>query len=382
MDILSDLTLVSEPEAWKNEDGCQVITSKWTSSYKWTDTTKNPPTIIMHYLVEDDGAVTIDMELDFTTSKLKRLIKVGTTLTMDQGMESVSWYGNGDEESYSDRQSYTRVGRYESSVNDMYYPFAKPQDCGNLTGVKWICISNQDSSQGVLICGYEDVNASALHFTAGQLNAAKHVYELTPQKETYVTVDGAVAGTGNASCGYETLQQYQIPNQVYNYSYTILPVTSGTDPMEVSKKYRKQSPVDPPTTNPPAENPPTVTKSPNPAPTDAPSTGGKQKTEPTKVKKVIGIKIKAQKKALKLSWKPQKNVKYYIAYSKSKKKLAKLKNGKVKAVSGTKVVASAKAKKTIGKLKKSKKYYLKVCAVSKDKKTIGKWSKVISKKTK
>lgn len=388
VDILSDLTLVSEPEVEKNEDGCQVITSKWTSSYKWTDTTKNPPTIIMHYLVEDDGAVTIDMELDFTTSKLKKLIKVGTTLTMEQGMESVTWYGNGEEESYSDRQSYTRVGRYESSVNDMYYPFAKPQDCGNLTGVKWICISNQDSSQGVLICGYEDVNASALHFTAEQLSTAKHVHELTPAEETYVTVDGAVSGTGNASCGYETLQQYQLPNnQVYRYSYTILPVTSGTDPMEVSKKYRKQSPVTPPTTNPPAtnqpaENPPSVTQSPNPAPTEAPSTGGKQKTEPTTAKKVTGIKVKAQKKALKLSWKPQKNMSYYIAYSTSKKKLAKLKNGKIKAVSGTKVVRSAKAKKTIGKLKKSKKYYLKVCAVSKDKKKIGKWSKVISKKTK
>ena len=31
---------------------------------------------------------------------------------------------------------------------------------------------------------------------------------------------------------------------------------------------------------------------------------------------------------------------------------------------------------------KSKKYYVKVCAVSKDKKMIGNWSKVVSKKTK
>ena len=40
------------------------------------------------------------------------------------------------------------------------------------------------------------------------------------------------------------------------------------------------------------------------------------------------------------------------------------------------------AKKTIKKLKKSKKYYLKICAVSKNGKNIGKWSGVISAKTK
>lgn len=388
VDIVPTLTLVSQPEVWKNEDGCYVITSKWNSSYRWEDSTKNPPSIIMYYLVEDDGAVTINTEIDFTTARLNKFTKVGTTMTLDQGMESVSWYGNGDGESYNDRQSYTRVGKYESSVNDMFYPFAKPQDCGNLTGVKWIRISNQESNQGVLICGNEDVNASALHFTAEQLSAAKHVNELTPQKETYVTVDAAVSGTGNASCGYETLKQYQIPNQVYNYSYTILPIVSETDPMEVSKKYRGQSydfekgSANPPVTNPPAEDPPSATLSPNPSPSDQPSNGGKQKAEPTVVKKVTGIKIIAQKKALKLSWKPQKNVRYYIAYSTSKKKLAKLKQGKIKAISGTKVISTAKAGKTIRKLKKSKKYYLKVCAVSKDKKTFGKWSKVISKKTK
>ena len=116
-----------------------------------------------------------------------------------------------------------------------------------------------------------------------------------------------------------------------------------------------------------------------------PSTGGDgeaEKPKKTVVKKVTGVKVKAGKKSLKLSWKSQKNVSYRIAYSASKKKLAKIKNGKIKSVSGTKVVSSQKAKKTIKKLKKSKKYYVKICAVSKNKKTIGKWSSIVSKKTK
>lgn len=50
----------------------------------------------------------------------------------------------------------------------------------------------------MLISGNQEVNASALHFTPSMLQATKHVSELTPSKETYVTVDAAVRGTGNA----------------------------------------------------------------------------------------------------------------------------------------------------------------------------------------
>ena len=126
----------------------------------------------MSYLIEDTGAVTVRMKLDFTKTKVKKFIKVGTRLSLAKGTENVSWYGNGDDESYCDRQTYTRVGAYTSTVNKMFYPFAKPQDCGNLTGVKWIRLDNETNGTGMLICGNEDVNASALHFMTEQLDKA------------------------------------------------------------------------------------------------------------------------------------------------------------------------------------------------------------------
>lgn len=394
IDIMQYLTLLSEPEIGESEDGRCMITSKWNSSYTGSklDDRTEVGTVVMKYLIENDGAVTIDMELDLTpANKLKKFMKVGTTLSMAEGNENITWYGNGDGESYNDRQSYTRVGVYHSTVNDMYYPFANPQDCGNLTGVKWIGITDDIAGNGLLICGQEDVNASALHFTAEQLDKARHTTDLKPSSDTFVTVDAAVCGTGNGSCGFETLQQYQVPNQEYHYSYTLLPVTSDTNMMETSKKYRNQkeevvtpspspssdpghtgekpgSPSSSPSVNPPATSVPTVTDTPAP--------------NKTVVKKVSGLKAKSQKKSLKLTWKAQKDVTYRIAYSTNKKKLAKLKNGKVKAVSGTKVITAKNASVVLKKLAASKKYYIKVCAVSKKDKTIGQWSKVISKKPK
>lgn len=386
VNIMDYLTLVSEPEVTVDENGCYNIVSKWDSSYRIDSKTNIPGCITMKYVIEDNGAVGIDMELDFTQTKVRTFKKVGTVLVMPEGNEAITWYGNGDGESYNDRQSYTRVGVYNSSVNDMFYPFAKPQDCGNLTGVRWLNIMNEQQKKGLLICGYEDVNASALHFTAEQLADSGHVNKLSPASQTYVTVDAAVCGTGNDSCGFPTLEQYQLKNQVYHYTYTILPVAKEDDCMEISRQYRKRALE--------GNKGPDITESPKPSiqPSARPGISSGKPSEnkpaatvkPTKrsVAKVSGLKVKRGKKSLKLSWKAQKNVSYRVAYSLNKKKLAKLKNGSIKAVSGTRVIKVNTARKTIKKLKKSKKYYLKVCAVSKNDKTIGKWSKTVSKKTK
>lgn len=356
VDIMEYLTLVSAPVIKKTTDGCYMITSVWNSSYRLTEGTTTPGRIEMKYLIEENGAVTVMMKLDFTIvgKRIKQFTKVGTTLTLGEGNEEIAWYGNGDSESYSDRKSYTRVGEYSSSVNDMYYPFAMPQDCGNLTGVRWMQVKNSSEGNGILICGSDEINASALHFSAEQLNEAKHVKDLKPSKDTYVTVDSVVKGTGNASCGFDVLEKYQLKNQAYQYAYTILPITATTDCMEVSKKYRnvkydfeKGTIID-----------------------------------SSKVATVTGVKVTGAKKSLKIRWKSQKNVSYRVAISTSKTKLAKIKNGKVKAVSGTKVSQTSGAKKTVKGLKAKKTYYVKVCAVSKDGKTIGKWSGVVKGKTK
>lgn len=345
-DLMSYLTLDGAPTVKKTKDNCYQITVRFLSSYKTINDV--PGTIVMTYLVENNGAVTVTMNLDFTKTRIKTFTKVGTTLTLAKDTEDISWYGNGDSESYCDRQTFTRVGLYQSTVNNMYYPFAKPQDCGNLTGVKWIQLQNSTSQTGMLICGKQDLNASALHFTAKQLAEASHVNELKPCDETIITVDAAVSGTGNGSCGYKTLPQYQVGNQIYNYTYTLIPTTAATNYMDTALSYRAQGS--------------TTTAS-------APKT-------------VSSIKVKAAKKTLQLSWKSQKNVSYRIAYSTSSKQIKKLKNGSTSFVSNVKMVTAKKASVILKKLRTNKKYYIRICAVSTKTKKTGNWSKIVAKKTK
>lgn len=396
-DIMKDLTLASVPEIGQNQDGCYVINVKWLSTFQLDKTSEEPTTVIMRYIIENNGAVTVNMQMDLSRTRLKKVTKAGTILSMADGNEKISWYGNGDGESYNDRQSYTRKGVYDSTVNDMYYPFAMPQDCGNLTGVHWIRITDEAGKNGLLICGNDEVNASALHFTPQQLQEAKHVPELTPSKDTYVTVDAAVRGTGNASCGYDTLEKYQIQKKLYDYSFTILPYQEGTDAMAVSSEYRNQkysfektkdvtvtdeSPVSPAPSETvlPSQTPAGnvgVSSTQTPSVTAAPA--GEVGTAPAQV---VNVKAKGLKKGISVTWSLQKGMQYKVAYSNSAAKLSKLKNNKAVRISGGKVFTVKKNAKKILKLKKNKKYYVKVCAVDPKTGKAGKWSKAVSVKTK
>ncbi len=87
-DIMSYLTLDGEPTVGKSTDGNYMLTTKWNSSYLLDSKNKDSwGTIEMSYLIEDTGAVTVRMKLDFTKTKVKKFIKVGTRLSLAKGTE-------------------------------------------------------------------------------------------------------------------------------------------------------------------------------------------------------------------------------------------------------------------------------------------------------
>ena len=80
-DLMSYLTLDGAPTVKKTKDNCYQITVRFLSSYKTINDV--PGTIVMTYLVENNGAVTVTMNLDFTKTRIKTFTKVGTTLTKE-----------------------------------------------------------------------------------------------------------------------------------------------------------------------------------------------------------------------------------------------------------------------------------------------------------
>lgn len=194
----------------------------------------------MVYKVDGSGAVTVDATVDATGTSLGRYIRIGTVMELPEGYENVEWYGNGPVEAMWDREDFATVGRYSNTVSGMFYPYLDTQDTGTVTGVKWISVTNPSAKSAMAIAATDTVEASALHFTVDDLDQAQHPYELTKLDSTILTVNYRSQGTGNKSCGQDTLSAYLLPNnKAYTYEYTMVPYTTNdSDPMDVTRAYR------------------------------------------------------------------------------------------------------------------------------------------------
>ncbi len=195
----------------------------------------------LDYTIEANGAVTVQMTTDATSTSLGNYLRIGTNMRLPGGYENITWYGDGPVESMSDRNNFAVVGRYQSTVSEMFYPYLDTQDTGTLPGTKWFTVTDPDHNEALVVAGREDVETSALHFTVQDLTNARHPYQLTPENDTILSVNLASQGTGNKSCGPDTLAEYLIPNnKEYFYEYTLLPYDVGAvqNLTELTRGYR------------------------------------------------------------------------------------------------------------------------------------------------
>jgi beta-galactosidase len=152
---------------------------------------------------------------------------------------NVKWYGRGPFENYWDRHTAAFVGVYEITVNELYFPYVRPQENGTRTDIRWMALTDE-SGDGLMIAGVPLVSASALPFTTSQLdytdNEFRHTVDLIPNDFIDINVDYRQTGVGgNDSWGARPLLKYTLPAGKYSYSYRIRPIHKNMDPMKVSK---------------------------------------------------------------------------------------------------------------------------------------------------
>ncbi len=221
----------------REENGNQIVTV-YTTLPNAGNTSVN-----MQYTIGGEGAVTVGIRVDGTKSGLGNFIRVGSMMTLPSGFEDVTWYGNGPVETFNDRKTGGRLGIWENTVSGFFFPYMKADDCGNLTNLNWISVKSNKVSSALLVAADTPCEGSALHFLPADLDAANHPYELKPRSKTYLSVDYGSMGTGSATCGQATLDQYRLANNhVYTWTYTIIPApqsASAAALADLAKPYRK-----------------------------------------------------------------------------------------------------------------------------------------------
>ncbi|MCR4617779.1 MAG: DUF4981 domain-containing protein [Lachnospiraceae bacterium] len=165
----------------------------------------------LKYTVYGNGAVKTKLSYD-PVQELKDMPEFGLMFKMDADYDHLEWYGNGPDETYADRQEGAKLGIYGGLVKDQMAAYMVPQECGNHTGVRYACVTDE-RGRGLMFaaCDGKSMSFSALPYSPHELESASHPNELPPIHYTYVRTAMAQMGVGgDNSWGAEVHPEYLI----------------------------------------------------------------------------------------------------------------------------------------------------------------------------
>ena len=82
-------------------------------------------------------------------NELPNIPRLGMYMFLKNSFETVSWYGNGPEESYWDRKTGQKLGLFSDEINEQFHRYSRPQETGNKTDVRWVKLSSSNLTLSV-----------------------------------------------------------------------------------------------------------------------------------------------------------------------------------------------------------------------------------------
>ena len=207
------------------EDGAVIVRVQTRNRYK-----EGMIVTKFLYTILSDG--TIDLKTTFQPQGiLPELPRLGIAFCLSSDYNTFIWQGRGPQDNYPDRKTSAAVGLWKGSVADQYVHYPRPQDSGNKEEVCRLMLTDRHG-KGIRVDAVEDVfSASALHYTAQDLYKETHDCNLKPRPEVILSLDAAVLGLGNSSCGPGVLKKYTIDKKEHTLHIRI----ASTAPVSVTK---------------------------------------------------------------------------------------------------------------------------------------------------
>ncbi|MFI5551869.1 glycoside hydrolase family 2 TIM barrel-domain containing protein [Streptomyces sp. NPDC051738] len=129
-----------------------------------------------------------------------------------QSTDSAVWYGSGGE-AYPDTRAAAKHLQWDAGIDELQTPYVRPQENGARADVRWAELG------GLRIDGAPEFWFSARRWTNEQLDAARHLTDLTPGDTVWVNLDHGQHGIGSQSCGPGPLPQYFLKAEPTEFSF-------------------------------------------------------------------------------------------------------------------------------------------------------------------
>jgi len=183
------------------------------------------------YVVSADGQIEVTTKLTPLKYNLPNIPRVGMHMKVSKEFQLLEWFGRGPLSSYSDRKTSMAVGIYQSQVAEQLHDYARPQESGNKTDVRWLTLTDAQGN-GLKISSATPLNVSAVPLNKFDLyqvkEAPRHSAAVPLSDTTTVRIDMLQMGVGgDNSWGAMPHDEFLIPAKEYQFNFTLIPLTNA-----------------------------------------------------------------------------------------------------------------------------------------------------------
>ncbi|MBR3472655.1 MAG: DUF4981 domain-containing protein [Prevotella sp.] len=193
------------------------------------------------YGIEACGRITVEQKMVANVEGIRQakqpelpreiMLRYGMVMQMPYDMDHSLFYGRGPVENYADRKLSQRVGIYEQTADEQFYPYIRPQETGLKSDVRWWQQTNGGGT-GLRIDADKLFYASALHYDISDLDEGldkhqRHVQDVPKSRFTNLFIDAEHSGVGGINSwsmeGF-AMRQYRVSYGDKTLKFTISPV--------------------------------------------------------------------------------------------------------------------------------------------------------------
>jgi len=197
------------------------------------------------YLIDGSGRINLNFELDPADMSLPKIPRLSFRLKMNKEYKYLKYYGKGPHDTYIDRQESGRMGIWAFRVTDQKFPYVRPQEFGNRTGVRWVTLLDGEGN-GLMAFNEESLSTSAWQYAPEDFDfvpdpkgpesasglvpvTSGHAAELQPSGYITWNIDHIQMGLGgDTSWGRQVHDEYTIPVKKYSYGFSLKLINKKT----------------------------------------------------------------------------------------------------------------------------------------------------------
>lgn len=189
------------------------------------------------YEIHQDGYINVALNGERYGDYPHVIPAIGMDMGINQAFSQVEYYGRGPGENYPDSNKASVIGRYNSTIQDLFINYPYPQNNGNHQDTRWLALMDRHGS-GLFVKPSKPLNFSAWPYSNENIHQAQHQNELVESGYTTLNLDDQILGLGSNSWGSEVLDSYRVYMETFAFGFTLVPFSQGSCNVQTLSGYR------------------------------------------------------------------------------------------------------------------------------------------------